>query len=376
MREKEKCKISFSGEFADQNLEKEFQQYDMNHYSRYIGPVAIVFGVIFILFTISDYFFIKSASHFMIIFLIRALFLALSIILCFIVRKINNYFRLTSLITVYEIYFYISFLVIINQYGPIGLMPFFSIMAITLAVYITPNRLIISQIISILFNVFFFIFYTQWIEHIEPAILLKLLGYSLIFMIFGNIQAYLTNYYRRKGYASNRELLRLSVTDPLTGINNRIKFDHELGKWADLSSRYGDPLSLVILDIDSFKKVNDNCGHLIGDNILRNVTLRIKSKIRNTDIFARWGGDEFVILFPNTDISQALEITERIRDCIQKSKYDKVKNVTCSFGLVSLRKNESTESLLQRADELLYNAKAQGKNTVVYETYQNGEKGS
>ena len=88
------------------------------------------------------------------------------------------------------------------------------------------------------------------------------------------------------------------------------------------------------------------------------------------------GWDEFVILFPNTDISQALEITERIRSCIQKSKYDKVENVTCSFGLVSLWKNESTESLLQRADKLLYNAKAQGKNTVVYETYKDGKAGS
>jgi len=290
MKEKEKCKISFSGEFVDKNLEKQFQQYDMNHYSRYIGPVAIVFGVIFILFTISDYSVMKSSLHFIIIFSIRALFLAASIILYFVVKKINNYSSLVFLITAYEIYFYISFLVIIKQYGPIGLIPFFSIMAITLAVYITPNRVIVSQIISILFNVSFFVLYSQWIEHIEPAILLKMAGYSLIFIIFGNIQAHLTNYYRRKGFASNKELLRLSVTDSLTGINNRIKFDYELNQWTDLSSGCGNPLSLVILDVDCFKKVNDNYGHLIGDSVLCNVTSSIKSKIRNTDIFARWGG--------------------------------------------------------------------------------------
>lgn len=372
MKDKGKREISFLGEFVDKNLEREFLHYDMKHYSRYIGPVAIVFGVIFILFTVSDYYTIKSTSPFMIIFLIRALFLVVSIIIYFIVKRINDYSNLIYLITVYEIWFYISFIVIIYQYGPIGLIPFFSIMAITLAVYITPNRLINSQIISVLFNLSFFIFYSQWIENIEPNILLKLAEYSLIFIVFGNIQAYLTNFYRRKRFADSRELLRLSAIDSLTGIYNRIKFDQELNQWTDFCTRYGNPLSLVIFDIDCFKKVNDNYGHLIGDSILHNVTSIIKNTIRSADIFARWGGDEFVILFPNTDISQALEITERMRSCIQKNKYGMVENVTCSFGLVSLQKNENIESLLQRADKLLYKAKEQGKNTVVYETDKDG----
>jgi diguanylate cyclase (GGDEF)-like protein len=245
-------------------------------------------------------------------------------------------------------------------------MSFFSIMAITLAVYIIHNRLINSQIISVLFTLSFFVFYESHIEHMETSMLLKFIGYSLIFITFGNIQAYLTNFYRRKQFADSRELLRLSVTDSLTGISNRAKFEQELDWWIDFSKRYGNPLSLVIFDIDNFKQVNDYFGHLIGDSVLKNLTTITKNVIRNTDIFARWGGEEFVVLLPNTGIRQALEITERVRICIRENKAEGVENVTCSFGLVSLEKNENAESLLKRADKFLYKAKEQGKNTVAF----------
>jgi diguanylate cyclase (GGDEF)-like protein len=203
-------------------------------------------------------------------------------------------------------------------------------------------------------------------QNIETGMLLKLIEYSLIFIIFGNIEAYLTNYYRRKQFADSMELVRLSITDSLTGIYNRTKFDQELNLWIDNCNRNGNSLSLIMLDIDDFKKVNDNYGHLIGDKVLQNITSMIKNAIRATDIFARWGGEEFVVLLPNTGIRQALEITERVRICIRENKAEGVENVTCSFGLVSLEKNENAESLLKRADKFLYKAKEQGKNTVAF----------
>ncbi|MHC6179994.1 GGDEF domain-containing protein [Clostridium sp. JNZ X4-2] len=373
MKSKGKYDISFSCEFVDKTLEREFLHYDMKYYSRITGYIALIFGVIYMSFIISDYFTIESPSLFMIIVLIRTLFFILSIIIYFAVKKINNYSNLIYLITAYEIGFFISFIMIILKYGPNGLTPIFSIMAITLAVYITPNKLVNAQIISIFFNLIFFMLYTNYIENMETGVLLKVIEYSIIFIIFGNMQAYLTNFYRRKRFVDSRELLRLSVTDSLTGIYNRGKFDQELNWWIDYCNRYGNPLSLVILDIDDFKKVNDNYGHLIGDSVLQNITSTIKSDLRNTDIFARWGGEEFVVLFPNTDIHQAFEITERMRICILENKCGGVENVTCSFGLVSLQKNENTESLLQRADKFLYKAKEQGKNTVVCEVSKVGE---
>lgn len=368
-----KYDISFYGEFMDKALEREFLHYDIKYYSRLIGPIALIFGVIYMLFIIADYFAIEKPS-FMVILVIRVLFLMVSIIIYFGVKKINDYSSLAYLITAYEIWAIISFMVIIYKYKSIGIMSFFSVMAITFAIYITPNRLINAQIVSIFFNLSFFILFANHIANTKTDVIFKIIIYDLIFIIFGNIVAYLTNFYRRRQFADNRELLRLSITDSLTGIYNRIKFDQELNRWVDHCNRYEDPLSLVIFDIDEFKKVNDNYSHLIGDSILQNITSIIKKDIRNTDIFARWGGDEFVILLPNTNIQQAMEMTERMRSYIQKNKYTIAENVTCSFGLVMLKKNENEESLLQRADKLLYGAKEQGKNTILCETVKIGEK--
>lgn len=373
MEGKAKYDISFSGEFVDKTLEKEFFNYAMKHYSRIIGPVALIFGVIYMLFIIDDYFAIESPSSFMAILIVRVLFLMVSVVIYFCIKKITDYSNLAYLITVYEIWAIISFMVIIYLYGSISFISFFSVMAITLAVYITPNRLINAQIISAFFNLSFFIFSANHLENIEIGMLWKIISYSLIFIIFGNIQAYMANFYKRKQFADNRELLILSITDSLTGIYNRVKFDQELSRWIDYCNRYENPLSMVIFDIDDFKKVNDNYGHLFGDSVLQNITSIIKKFIRSTDIFARWGGEEFVILLPNTNIHQAMEITERLRIYIQKSKYDRLVNITCSFGLVSLQNNENAESLLQRADKLLYEAKEQGKNTVACEVYKIGE---
>lgn len=367
MKGKNKYDISFLGEFTDKTLEIEFLDYDINYSSKLMEHIILIFGVIYMLFIISDYYAIESSSLFITILLIRVIFLILSIIIYFSVKKVNSYSNLVYLVTMYEIGFFISFMMLVFQYGPNGLIPFFSIMAITLGIYIIPNKPINMQIISIFFNLSFFIFYTNYIENIEMDILLKVIEYSILFIIFGNIKAYTSNFYRRKQFVNSKELLRLSVTDPLTGIYNRGKFDQEFNLWVDYYKMNGNPLSLVIFDIDDFKKINDTYGHLTGDSVLKNITSIIKSELRTTDIFARWGGDEFVILFPNTAIHQTLKIIKRIKICVLKNKYDKVKNVTCCFGLVSLQKNENTQSILQRADKFLYKAKKQGKNTIVYE---------
>jgi diguanylate cyclase (GGDEF)-like protein len=169
-------------------------------------------------------------------------------------------------------------------------------------------------------------------------------------------------------YYDGVELLRLSNTDSLTGIFNRAKFDEEFKKWTDYCNTYENDISLVFFDIDNFKRVNDNYGHMAGDKVLKDIALSIQSKIRSTDIFARWGGEEFVILLPNTGNDQAAEMAERMRIAIEKITCSECGNITCSFGIATLRKNESTDSFIKRGDKLLYEAKRCGKNKVVYET--------
>jgi diguanylate cyclase (GGDEF)-like protein len=151
----------------------------------------------------------------------------------------------------------------------------------------------------------------------------------------------------------------------VTGVYNRKKFDDAMDEWISLSKRYGNPLSLILLDIDDFKAVNDNYGHIVGDSVLKNIAATVSRSIRDTDIFARWGGDEFVILLPNTDIRQAETLAERIRECIASNPLDHPRDITCSFGVAAYEENDTKQSLLRRVDDLLLKAKASGKDRVV-----------
>lgn len=364
MKGVEKNDISFFGEFVDEALEKEFFHYDMKRCSRFMAPAVIASGLIFMSFIIADCYDIGSFHSLMVVLGVRILFLIISVIAYFYIKKTKDYYRLAYLIAAYQIVAIISFVIIIYQYKYISFISFLSVIVITLAVYITPNKLIFAQFITIIFNLIFFIICVHHMENLEISMLWKLIGYDILFISIGNIEAYLINSYKRKQFAYSRELLRLSTTDPLTGICNRVRFNQELSWWIDYCRRYDNCISLVMFDIDDFKKFNDNYGHLIGDSVLKNITSAINEVIRSTDVFARWGGEEFVILLPNTDICQAMEMTERMRICIGASKYDAVENVTCSFGLVTLHKNENAEELLQRVDELLYDAKEHGKNAI------------
>ncbi|HOT22475.1 MAG TPA: GGDEF domain-containing protein, partial [Sedimentibacter sp.] len=110
---------------------------------------------------------------------------------------------------------------------------------------------------------------------------------------------------------------------------------------------------------------NDKYGHLAGDSVAIKIAETISKSIRDTDIFARWGGDEFVLLLPNTDVQEAENMAERMRECISNNLCDPISNITCSFGVAAYEKNDTTQSLLNKADKLLLQAKASGKDRVV-----------
>ncbi|MEW6765084.1 MAG: diguanylate cyclase [Pseudomonadota bacterium] len=159
------------------------------------------------------------------------------------------------------------------------------------------------------------------------------------------------------------EVTRASETDPLTGIANRAKFNMVLQREYDRARRYGTPLSLVLLDIDHFKQINDTQGHLSGDEVLRELTRLIRHNLRSSDHFARWGGEEFVILSPES-APLALELAEKLRKLIAEHHFEPVGSVTCSFGVTQCNDNDTLDLCLTRADEALYRAKAHGRNRV------------
>jgi len=163
-----------------------------------------------------------------------------------------------------------------------------------------------------------------------------------------------------------KHILRVSaITDGLTGLYNRAYIEEQFRQFIRESSRYGKPFSLAMFDLDHFKKVNDEFGHHVGDEVLRKVADSFHDLIRETDIAGRFGGEEFLLLYPQTDHSEAMVVTERIRVRIGELSFEQgPKNITISAG-VAQYSGESPEEILAKADKNLYSAKQNGRNRVV-----------
>ena len=151
--------------------------------------------------------------------------------------------------------------------------------------------------------------------------------------------------------------------DSLTQIYNRNMFDRLIDGKITKSKMQKKSFVLIILDIDFFKKVNDTYGHLVGDEILKNLSILIKKHTRDGDLFARWGGEEFVIAL-DVGIEKGVQIAESLRKYIQEEKFDSVGNITCSFGISEFIDDDTIESMIERADTALYQAKESGRNKV------------
>jgi diguanylate cyclase (GGDEF)-like protein/PAS domain S-box-containing protein len=167
---------------------------------------------------------------------------------------------------------------------------------------------------------------------------------------------------------TKKEMEKIASTDKLTGIYNRRMLDEILQIEIEVAQRHSSELSLIIIDIDHFKDVNDNYGHLIGDETLKTMSSIIFENIRTSDIFGRYGGEEFLIICTQTNKDNAFILAEKLRTIVGKYNFNKIGTKTISLGISRYEKNDSIESLFKKADEALYCAKESGRNkTVIYE---------
>mgnify|MGYP000234371676 CR=1 FL=1 len=156
----------------------------------------------------------------------------------------------------------------------------------------------------------------------------------------------------------------LSSRDSLTGLFNRFKLEEAFEYEQKQSNRYETDLSIIMIDIDDFKSVNDTYGHNIGDVFLKEIAEILKTSFRDVDTVGRWGGEEFLILLPKTNLEDSKKIAEKVRKEIELYKFTEIGNKTASFGVATHSNNESLSSLLNRADKALYAAKENGRNRV------------
>jgi len=187
-------------------------------------------------------------------------------------------------------------------------------------------------------------------------------AWNLLSVIFLILSGYIVHYIKLKKI--NNSLLTLSITDKLTGLYNRVKTDEVLIEQKAVVDRYGTELSVILLDIDLFKSINDNYGHLRGDSVLIEFAKIIKQNIRNTDYAGRWGGEEFLIVCPNIGLQEAMILANKLLDKIRSHAFSEVINITASAGVNFFTKDKSIEATIYNADQALYQSKENGRDQV------------
>ena len=176
---------------------------------------------------------------------------------------------------------------------------------------------------------------------------------------------------RKVGYRSisdditdKKRIEELSITDKLTNLFNRVKLDEVLDLELQRSKRYNHTFGVILIDIDYFKSVNDNYGHQVGDQVLQEIAKILKEHTRNLDIVGRWGGEEFLIICPETDYDGIIKLSETLRNLIEIHDFSIVKKKTASFGVSIYNNDENVETIIKRADDALYKAKENGRNRI------------
>jgi diguanylate cyclase (GGDEF)-like protein len=190
--------------------------------------------------------------------------------------------------------------------------------------------------------------------------------YSTVSFITPSIAGILFGLLLAKNKCLSNQLSKQASIDILTGTYNRMQFNCFLDSEIDKVNRYGGTFSIIYIDLDHFKEVNDQYGHPAGDSVLKTFSDIVMGHNRTSDIFARYGGEEFIIITHEADLSNSAKHAERIRAEIEHYSFDGVPQVTCSFGVTEFKKDIDTVStLIKRADDALYKAKKSGRNRVV-----------
>ncbi len=355
-----------TGEFTNQSLERDFQLHSFQEFNDYSRKYILTFGFLFFLFIIPDYFLIKDRYQLTTIFLIRILYLLMTFLYYSHLPHLKLYLNLFS--TIYEfagiVCFWILFFcdkhpnIFFYQQGLIIL-----ILAIFL---ILPNRYVNKIFLSVLLTlVSLYIIITIRKISSLPLYSGGLFTFSITIMLCCAFAARYENRLQRIQFLNNQALERLSNTDALTSALNRRKYDLDLEKEIARAKRYKHPFSGIMFDIDNFKSINDEYGHLTGDRVLVQLCSYIKGMVRENDQLYRWGGEEFIILLPGTSLRPAEQLANRIKNFLKKSDFTPVSTVNCSFGVSTWKEYETTNSFTKRLDYLLYRAKENGKGCVV-----------
>jgi polar amino acid transport system substrate-binding protein len=211
----------------------------------------------------------------------------------------------------------------------------------------------------------------KYVEVIDYWLITKISILAILIVLFLIYRNSVLKKHSKKIVSINKELEIVSTTDGLTKIYNRRKIELMLESEIEEIAHTNSDLSIILIDVDNFKKVNDTHGHEIGDRVLISIASLFKEHVRPTDMVGRWGGEEFLIICKNANVNSAYKLSTRLKNLIEETKFEVIGKCTASFGVVQFKKDYSKTKFVSSADHALYEAKAKGRNRVI--KYENDD---
>jgi diguanylate cyclase (GGDEF)-like protein len=355
-------------EFTNQvksSANSSFLQYKYNTSVGVIRIFIVIIAAFNLFLVIPDMTNIQNSGGQLMAILLRCGFVLIALALFAFMKKIQTFHMLALVVSGCELLSALVFFRIFYLYeSPNYMIQVMGLFIMIMAFYFIPNRWGYMLGVSVISAVGFIICSYLFSHEFQP---MELTAGTVYLAVEIALCATFTRYleqYRRREYDARIELQRIYSTDPLTQVGNRIRLEDEAEKWIEFCSRHGLDLSLVLIDVDNLKQINDKYGHLIGDVILYELAQIMHTQLRKNDVCTRWGGDEFVLLLPSTSAEEAARIICRIRQAISEKNFSIDIPITCSFGITSMTKGHDLEQMIYQADKSMYAAKKGGKNSI------------
>ena len=371
MRDKtlyQKKVINKLGEFNDPKTESTFRNDFFQTYKKFSSLIIGIIGAMILLFVVFDFYITNNKEFLPITLTIRILAFLVCMFSSFMIVKTKNANLIQLLIVIAHSVVVIAFqsILFINSNHSLQ-SQFLIFILIIFAISLTPSRWIITLIFVPLVVAIFSALVPTYIPvaTLDVGAWIECIVYLVISGTIGIFFCYSLQILWRKQFISKLELQESSITDSLTQIYNRYKFDSLLNFQVKNSLLTGNTFSLIMYDIDNFKTFNDKYGHMVGDKILISLARIVSDNIRKTDYFARWGGEEFVVLLPDTEINAAHIIAEKLRVLIATNDVSMDLRLTVSLGVAGFTPNDDVDSIIRKVDSALYQAKKEGKNKVI-----------
>lgn len=360
--------IGLDGRFRNPIREKAFREWELAGTLPVLRVLIASLGLVFVCFIFPDFLMLGPGTVLFVSAALRLLFLALALLIAFHmrrpaslgVRELEFLLLTAGALVVFwaELWLYRGQNAFIQAMG---------VMLMIIVVFLLPIRLVLSVAAALLVaaegGMNLFLASPPLPRNEVAAVLIDF----FLCMALATTSSLRTGRARRQEFVRAEELQALSRTDLLTGLANRRSFEETLRETVGRCARHGEEAALIMIDLDRFKDVNDDFGHEVGDRVLEEFAERLSGAVRLTDRPARWGGEEFAVILPLTNMTEAVELAERLRKVVADEPFEGVKGLSASFGVTVIRPDDETGESVLRADRALYTAKRNGRNRVEFE---------